>query len=126
MGPESAQRDLPSYKVLSEDIPLQALPQLYKAADCFVLPTRGEGWGRPHVEAMAMGLPVIATNWSGSTAFLHENVSFPLPIDRLEMVSAEGLGSLDADGHRWAEPSLTSLSCRAVCRAFQFLRHIEH
>ena len=28
---------------------------------------RGEGWGRPHVEAMACGLPVIATNWSGNT-----------------------------------------------------------
>ena len=28
----------------------------------------GEGWGRPHVEAMSMELPVIATNWSGSTA----------------------------------------------------------
>lgn len=27
----------------------------------------GEGWGRPHVEAMSMALPVIATNWSGST-----------------------------------------------------------
>jgi len=28
---------------------------LYKAADAFVLPSRGEGWGRPHVEAMSMG-----------------------------------------------------------------------
>jgi glycosyltransferase involved in cell wall biosynthesis len=27
---------------------------------------RGEGWGRPHVEAMAMGLPIIATNWCGA------------------------------------------------------------
>ena len=25
---------------------------------------------RPHVEAMAMGLPLIATNWSGPTAFM--------------------------------------------------------
>jgi len=28
------------------------------AVDAAVLPTRGEGWGRPHVEAMAAGLPV--------------------------------------------------------------------
>ena len=49
-----------------------------RAADAFVLPSRGEGWGRPHVEAMAMGLPVIATNWSGPTAYLDEAVGYAL------------------------------------------------
>ncbi|KAL0044641.1 hypothetical protein WJX82_003821 [Trebouxia sp. C0006] len=33
----------------------------FLSSDCFVLPSRGEGWERPHVEAMSMGLPVIAT-----------------------------------------------------------------
>lgn len=41
----------------------------------------GEGWGRPHVEAMAMELPVIATNWSGPTEFMTEENSYPLPIE---------------------------------------------
>lgn len=35
------------------------MPHVYAAADAFVLPSRGEGWGRPHAEAMAMALPVI-------------------------------------------------------------------
>jgi glycosyltransferase involved in cell wall biosynthesis len=35
--------------------------------DAVVLATHGEGWGLPLVEGMAMGLPVIATNWSGNT-----------------------------------------------------------
>ena len=43
-----------------------------------MLPSRGEGWGRPHVEAMAMGLPVIATNWSGTTAYLDVEVGYPI------------------------------------------------
>ena len=43
-------------RVLDEDLTLGQLRDLYRAADCFVLPSRGEGWGRPHVEAMAMGL----------------------------------------------------------------------
>jgi glycosyltransferase involved in cell wall biosynthesis len=37
------------------------LASVYKAMDCFVLPTRGEGWGRPIAEAMSMALPVIGT-----------------------------------------------------------------
>ena len=48
---------------------------------------RGEGWGRPHVEAMSMELPVIATNWSGPTAFLDERVGYPLRFQGLEEVS---------------------------------------
>lgn len=43
-----------------------------------VIPSRGEGWGRPHVEAMSCGVPVIATNWSGPTAYLTEENGFPL------------------------------------------------
>lgn len=38
---------------------LCSYPALYKAMDALVVPTHGEGWGRPQLEAMAMGLPVI-------------------------------------------------------------------
>ena len=47
-------------------------------ADAFVLPTRGEGWGLPVMEAMAMALPVIVTNTSGCTQYLTHSNSFPL------------------------------------------------
>lgn len=30
------------------------MPALYKAVDCVVQPSRGEGWGLPIIEAMAM------------------------------------------------------------------------
>ena len=55
------------YVLLTTCYVVQAeLPSLYLAVDAFVLPSRGEGWGRPVMEAMAMGLPSIATNWSGT------------------------------------------------------------
>lgn len=38
------------------------LDAYYKAADCFVLPTREDVWGLVINEAMARGLPVITTN----------------------------------------------------------------
>ena len=85
---------------LSED----QLIGLYKSVDAFVLPSRGEGWGRPYMEAMAMGLPVIATNWSGPTAFVTEENGYLLKIKGL--VDA----NLDAfPGHKWAEPDKDAL-----------------
>ncbi|XP_071721808.1 uncharacterized protein [Rutidosis leptorrhynchoides] len=80
------------------------LPRLYKAADAFVLPSRGEGWGRPLVEAMAMALPVITTNWSGPTEYLTEENSYPLFVDTMSEVK-EG----PFEGHLWAEPSSEKL-----------------
>ena len=37
----------------------------------FVSFTKGEGYGRPLAEAAITGKPVITTNWSGHTDFLH-------------------------------------------------------
>ncbi|XP_027367054.1 uncharacterized protein LOC113873215 [Abrus precatorius] len=86
--------------VIDTHIPQSDLPRVYRAADAFVLPSRGEGWGRPLVEAMSMALPVIATNWSGPTEYLTEANSYPLPADRMIEVM-EG----PFKGHLWAEPS---------------------
>ncbi|XP_074304197.1 uncharacterized protein LOC141638918 [Silene latifolia] len=80
------------------------LPRLYKSANAFVLPSRGEGWGRPIVEAMSMSLPVIATNWSGPTEYLTDENSYLLPVDKMSEV-AEGPFA----GHLWAEPSVHKL-----------------
>ena len=54
------------------------LASLYRASDVFVLPTRGEGWGRPASEAMAMGLPAIITAWSGPSEFVTKANGYPL------------------------------------------------
>lgn len=83
-------------------VPETELPSAYAAADAFVLPSRGEGWGRPHVEAMSLGLPVIATNWSGPTAFMTRENAYPLAVE-------DELVALPEDSHwkthRWAQPS---------------------
>eukprot|EP00983_Pelagomonas_calceolata_P039228 1137083-Pelagomonas_calceolata.AAC.3 len=76
---ESSQFDtLPRVYVHHRHIPDSLLPGLYRATDALVLPTHGEGWGRPQIEAMSMAKPVISTNWSGVAAFLHEGVGYPI------------------------------------------------
>eukprot|EP00002_Diphylleia_rotans_P028544 TRINITY_DN5769_c0_g1_i1.p1 TRINITY_DN5769_c0_g1~~TRINITY_DN5769_c0_g1_i1.p1 ORF type:complete len:436 (+),score=94.33 TRINITY_DN5769_c0_g1_i1:85-1392(+) len=80
------ENESPHIVLIAEDIPANVYPRIYLEADAFVLPSRGEGWGRPHAEAMAMGLPVIATNWSGTTEFLNEKTGYPIPVTGLESV----------------------------------------
>jgi glycosyltransferase involved in cell wall biosynthesis len=46
-----------------EDVP--SLREVFIHADCFVFPTRAEGWGMPPREAVACGLPTIGTRYSG-------------------------------------------------------------
>ena len=74
---------------------------LYRSADCFVLPSRGEGWGMPILEAMACGTPAIATDWSAQTTFLNDQNGYPLRSRRLVPAEASHPYYRDA---QWAEP----------------------
>eukprot|EP00775_Hariotina_reticulata_P008345 gene8345-8529_t len=100
----------PTLYVVDSHISDEDFPAFYKAGDAFVLPTRGEGWGRPHVEAMSMGLPVISTNWSGITAYLDESVGYPIAVEKLVPVPSETKGvTWWFKGLKWAEPSVSHL-----------------
>ena len=48
----------------------QSLSDYYRAADIFLFPSRAEGLGNVILEAMAAGLPVVASNLPGVTDFL--------------------------------------------------------
>jgi phosphatidyl-myo-inositol dimannoside synthase len=50
----------------------EQLPELYRAADVFVLPSKKEGFGIVFLEAIASGLPVIAGNQDGSVDALRD------------------------------------------------------
>jgi len=41
------------------------LPHFVKSADCLISPTYGEGFGLPGLQCMAMGVPVVITDFSG-------------------------------------------------------------
>lgn len=60
------------------EFPHYQLGSLYRSADCFVAVSRGEGWNMPLMEAMACGLPSIATDWGAHQEFVHEGVAYPL------------------------------------------------
>lgn len=53
------------------------MPKYLKAADIFIRPSRSEGMGNSFVEAMAAGLPVIATQVGGIADFLFDEKRNP-------------------------------------------------
>lgn len=59
----------------------ETLPILYNMADCFVLPSRGEGFGLPYCEAGACEVPVIATRCGGQLDFLTDENSYLVDIE---------------------------------------------
>ena len=48
------------------------MPLYLKACDIFIRPSRSEGMGNSFIEAMAAGLPVIATQEGGIADFLFD------------------------------------------------------
>lgn len=110
--------DTPSILVFAPGfLPAADIPRLYASADAFVLPSRGEGWGRPYMEALACECPVIATRWSGQMDFLNDENSYLIDCETVPVPWNNDV-ELSA-GHRWAEPSVDHLR--------QLMRHVfEH
>ena len=71
---------LPNVYLLHGSLSTEEMNKLYNHSKikAFVSLTHGEGFGRPMLEASMVGLPVIASGWSGQTDFLSETDSMLL------------------------------------------------
>lgn len=57
------------------------LVDFYRNCDVFVLPSKGEGWGLPIIEAAACGLPIITTWYSAHGEYLQCISNSTVPVD---------------------------------------------
>ena len=89
------------------------LQDLYRISDIFCMPSLAEGFGLVYLEALAAGLPVIATPNTGAADILHEGrEGFIVPIrdadalaEKLEWAyeNREALAEMQAAARRLAE-----------------------
>ncbi len=93
--------------------PADQVRDLMGACDAYVSLHRSEGTGLTIAEAMALGKPVIATDWSGNTDFLDNSTGYPVAY---ALTTVErNVGPYRA-GETWAEPD--------VEHAASLMRHI--
>jgi len=84
------------------------LNTFFKKVDCFVFPTRGEGFGLTPLEAMATGIPAIVTGWSGPVEYMTPETGWLIDY---KMVPAKDFTEhvYHEDCGLWSEPSLDHL-----------------
>lgn len=80
------------------DLDEAALRAAYDAADVFVLPTRHEGYGMAIAEAVAAGLPVVATPTGAIPALVDDTSGVIVPIDDVDALTT-ALAHVIGDDH---------------------------
>lgn len=87
----------------------EVLPSILSNFDVFVLPTRGEGFGLPVLEAAALGIPSITTGYSGVLDIVDNNTGWLIDYE-LEDIPLQYLPYFkNYIGGKWAQPSVESL-----------------
>lgn len=90
-----------------------ALPDHYRLADVFAMPSRGEGFGIVFLEAMACGIPVLGGDRDGTADALADGaLGVLVDPDEVEAVAAGLERLLCRHGpHTWFEPRLLRAAC---------------
>lgn len=70
--------DPPEIGFSIDPLPTQQYWDVLGAADCYVHPSRAEAIGIAPVQALGLGLPVIATEWSAMKDYIDAEVAWPL------------------------------------------------
>jgi len=95
--------DLPNVYLLHGDLTDVEMNELYNhpRVKAHISLTHGEGFGRPLLEASLSEKPVIASNWSGHTDFLPDNLALMLPGNLTKVPSEAFPENIYVEGSQW-------------------------
>lgn len=72
----------PNIEVITGEYSTDRLANLAQTSDCFVFPSRGEGFGMTPLECMATGMPVIVPNAHGITEYFNPDCMYEVEIEK--------------------------------------------
>jgi glycosyltransferase involved in cell wall biosynthesis len=100
----------PRIRLITEHYTDEQMQRLLQESSCVVSLHRSEGFGYVIADAMASGIPVIATDYSGSRDFCTDETSFPVSY---ELVPVRSSGAhWETEGTVWAEPDIGSAAAQ--------------
>lgn len=108
-------KNLPNVVVINSKYTKEQLRNLVYSCDCLLSPTKGEGYGLPQREAMATGIPVIASGFGGLEKImkLEQNYSVDFSYEDPDYKNVDWIvrwNNGSKDFGVWASPSVQSMS----------------
>ena len=101
---------LPNVRLDTRTLPAADLHALTLACDIVLSLHRSEGFGLVPAEAMLLGVPVVATGWSGNMEYMDEGSAALVPYALVPAVDPRGV--FEAPGAVWAEPDLRAAAAQ--------------
>ncbi|HEX4179556.1 MAG TPA: glycosyltransferase [Caulobacteraceae bacterium] len=99
-------KEKPNVQIIDHLLTDAEIHQLMASATAYVSPHRSEGLGLTLVEAMALGVPVISTPFSGVADFVTPQTAWPIDYKLVALTDDHGPYPR---GFVWADPDLDSL-----------------
>lgn len=105
-----ALRDRPDIRVMTDRLSDTDMDALIAASDVLISLHRSEGFGLTLAEAMAAGVGVIATGWSGNIDFMNDRNSRLIPARTIAVDDPDGpyCRVSGRPGQVWAEPDISA------------------
>jgi glycosyltransferase involved in cell wall biosynthesis len=93
-------------QIITETLDRSEVLGLINACDAYVSLHRAEGFGRTLAEAMLLGKPVIATNYSGNVDFMQNELAYPVNFELVNVEQNSYQWVSNEDSAKWATASL--------------------
>jgi glycosyltransferase involved in cell wall biosynthesis len=100
----------PKILLKHERLSEQLMLEMHLQNDCFVLPTRAEGFGFPYIESMMIGNPTMGTNYSGNLEFMNKENSYLIDYQLEPVSNMRNLGHWYTGDMRWASANVAQLA----------------